>query len=136
MINYVTGCAGGTFFDEYKKDPISFINRFPSILKRDCTSGQRDCNECVWGGNDYDPYLADIFNVPVISVRMERRGKDENIICNSMEVRSLSTWEERYIDTDPIKSIHLTSYIRFHKRHIKYMVVICIARYSRSTTNI
>ena len=80
---YIDGCATGSLYYQYDQNPIEFTRRFPQLLRQNCNTGDRDCNECVWGGNEYDSYLASEFQVPVISIGIERQGKELEIDLDS-----------------------------------------------------
>jgi hypothetical protein len=73
---YIEGCRTGKFADQYYEDPDSFIEEFPSLLETPCEVGDTDCNECIWGGNEYDSYVADILGTPVVAISIERAGKE------------------------------------------------------------
>lgn len=104
--NYALGCRIGKLYDWYIKDPTGFIKQFPTLLRKPCSQGERDCNECVWGGNDYDPFIAEFFNVPVLSISIDRRGKevskDISTIVNTTNISIANTYKY-YLGTSNIR---------------------------------
>lgn len=41
---------------------------FPQEIHKSCHQGDVDCINCLWGGNSYDPTIADLYHVPVIGM--------------------------------------------------------------------
>lgn len=73
---YVESCHhGGRLVREYENDPEGFIREFASLLRKPCNGGM-DCEQCVWGGNEYDSYLAAYFDSPVVAISIERRSQE------------------------------------------------------------
>lgn len=79
VARYARGCRGGRYSDMYELNSSEFINGFPSLLREDCQENDKDCEQCVWGSNEYDSYLATQFNRPVVSVTVNREKRDKDI---------------------------------------------------------
>lgn len=71
---YATSCQSGTLASKYRRDPHTFVNEFPSLVRKSCARGERDCYECIWGGNEYDSFVANAFNRPVVGIQIERKN--------------------------------------------------------------
>lgn len=71
---YATGCKYGKYRKEYDSNPDQFIKNYPKYLASPCLPGDSDCKDCIWGINDYDQYIADYFDDPLISISIDRKG--------------------------------------------------------------
>ena len=80
---YVSGCATGVLPQLYERNPNQFMQEFPTLLRKECRSGDQDCNDCVWGGNEYDSYIASVFSLPVVAIQIERGGKEKRVDISS-----------------------------------------------------
>jgi len=90
---YIEGCYTGNLVDEYNDDPELFTEEFPSLLTKSCVGEDRDCNECVWGGSDFDSYVANAIGAPVVSIAVERAGKEYRVsLDNYLSDEDLSTF--------------------------------------------
>lgn len=98
---YVSGCATGVFSQLYDRDPDRFVQGFPTLLKQECKLGDQDCNDCVWGGNEYDSYVASVFSLPVVAIQVEREGNEERISLSSYG--SSRSVIEHYLGTSTYK---------------------------------
>jgi hypothetical protein len=76
---YIAGCRGGKFAEQYNEDPDSFIEEFPFLLELSCEVGDTDCNECIWGGNEYDSYVANALGAPLVAISIDRAGREVSI---------------------------------------------------------
>jgi len=94
---YIQGCGNGKYVEQYRRDPIEFGYLFTELLRKPCTEGQRDCNECVWGGNEYDPYVANAYNRPLIPIEVNRSSSTANINIRQKYTDEDATLIERYL---------------------------------------
>jgi hypothetical protein len=72
---YIQGCGKGSLVDRYNRDMSKFIQEFPSLLRKSCIQGDRDCYNCIWGSDDYDPLVANIYSRPLVTTRVDRKHK-------------------------------------------------------------
>jgi hypothetical protein len=41
---------------------------FPDEIRKSCHQGDVDCIDCLWGGNSYDPTIAELYQIPVVGI--------------------------------------------------------------------
>lgn len=105
---YIQGCGRGTFVNEYNRNPNAFTSRFLSILKNPCTTGQRDCNECIWGGNEYDSYVANSFSRPLVAINIDRNSDLAEMNLNQRYNRNNASLIRYYlglVETAPFRFV-------------------------------
>lgn len=71
---YAKGCKYGKYKKEYETNPDQFTQNYPKYLASPCLPGDSDCKDCIWGISDYDQYIADYFDDPLISISIDREG--------------------------------------------------------------
>lgn len=100
---YATDCKTGKFYRQYLYDPTGFIASFPDLLKKPCQKDERDCNECIWGGNDYDSIAANIFSVPLLAISIDRQGKDASISISAEFGPLAASIYKKYVESSTIR---------------------------------
>lgn len=57
---------------KYKKQYIlnkqQFVEKYTQLLINSCKIGDQDCNDCIWGGNYFDPILSVLYDMPILSI--------------------------------------------------------------------
>lgn len=75
---YVDSCGSGPYYKEYYDNPGEFIENFPDYVEEPCNEGDSDCKDCMWGSNDFDPFIANFFKTPIISINLDRKGTEKS----------------------------------------------------------
>jgi hypothetical protein len=62
----------------------SLLKNFDNIFVKNCDSKGEDCKDCIWGTNELDPMLTEIYDRPVYSFYFEE--PDEDIYIKREEI--------------------------------------------------
>lgn len=79
-LEYLRECPQNSFYSKHI-DRRVFVEEFPSLIAKTCMTGDTNCGECVWGSNDYDSIIAELYGIPIIGFQIDltNEGRREAI---------------------------------------------------------
>jgi hypothetical protein len=67
--NALQNCPENSQYKQnYLANKDNFVDEYPNLILRSCEMGDRDCQNCIWGGNYIDPIVSVLYNIPILSV--------------------------------------------------------------------
>lgn len=131
--DYIGLCnKGQRFYDEYESSHKQFEKKFPGLLKANCTKGDQDCDQCVWGGEYLDVDVCNTIDTEMITFALHSYTSTKTVnVMEYLDDTSTSMLKEMSKEFAPHKTYEDNLMVHFdepvvYNTHVSIKVSITV----------